>query len=41
MASNDPLEDKRVEDLAAHLAETTDKNVPNLLLALQGMWDEY
>ncbi|XP_041460563.1 IQ calmodulin-binding motif-containing protein 1-like [Lytechinus variegatus] len=39
MASNDPLEDKRVEDLAAHLAETTDKNVPNLLLALQDILD--
>ncbi|XP_030828844.1 IQ calmodulin-binding motif-containing protein 1 [Strongylocentrotus purpuratus] len=39
MASNDPLEDKRVEDLASHLAETTDKNVPNLLLALQDILD--
>lgn len=39
MASNDPLEDKRVEDLALHLAETTDKNVPNVLLALQDILD--
>ncbi|XP_072173567.1 IQ calmodulin-binding motif-containing protein 1-like [Diadema setosum] len=39
MAENDPLEDKRVEDLASHLAETTDRNVPNLLLALQDILD--
>ena len=36
MTGNDPLEDRRVEDLANQVAETSDKNVPALLLAIQG-----
>ncbi|XP_033625036.1 IQ calmodulin-binding motif-containing protein 1-like [Asterias rubens] len=39
MTGNDPLEDRRVEDLANQVAETSDKNVPALLLAIQEILD--
>ncbi|XP_072020773.1 IQ calmodulin-binding motif-containing protein 1-like [Amphiura filiformis] len=39
MSSEDTLVDKRVEDLASQVAETTDRNVPILLLALQDILD--
>ena len=34
--STNDVEDKRVITLAAEIAETSDKNVPGLLLELQG-----
>ena len=34
--STNDVEDKRVITLAAEIAETSDKNVPDLLLELQG-----
>lgn len=39
MTTEDSLVDKRVEDLASQVAETTDRNVPILLLALQDILD--
>ncbi|KAJ8035612.1 IQ calmodulin-binding motif-containing protein 1 [Holothuria leucospilota] len=39
MESKNTVEEKLVEDLAAHVAETTDRNVPILLLALQDILD--
>ncbi|XP_070535462.1 IQ calmodulin-binding motif-containing protein 1-like [Ptychodera flava] len=36
---SDVIEDKRVLDLATQVTETTDRNVPNLLLGLQNILD--
>ncbi|PIK56897.1 putative IQ calmodulin-binding motif-containing protein 1 [Apostichopus japonicus] len=40
MDNRTTVEEKLVEDLAAHVAETTDRNVPVLLLALQDILDK-
>ncbi|XP_038049435.1 IQ calmodulin-binding motif-containing protein 1-like [Patiria miniata] len=39
MSGADTLEDRRVEDLAHQVTETSDKNVPILLLAIQDILD--